>query len=161
MLTQSQGCCLCNLCAAHCRICLVCVDPRGRNMSQVNKLEAMQHRAARFATGDWRRRSSVTAMLQEFQWQSLQERRTRSKIIIFHRIINGQMAVPHSHLSTPSPYATRNTTAGKFRQLEARHHYASTFFPSTTVLWGGLDRGMTGDGAAESFRRNLALVRFD
>ena len=70
------------------------------------------------------------------------------------------MAVPHSHLSTPSPYPTRNTTANKFRHMQARTHYASTFSPSATVLWGGLNRGMTLDSAAESFQSQLALVRF-
>jgi hypothetical protein len=33
----------------------------------INKIEAVQRRAARFATGDYQRRSSVTSMLQQLQ----------------------------------------------------------------------------------------------
>ena len=135
-------------------------DPNTRNGDQVSQVEAIQRKAARFVCSDYRRDSSVSDMIQRLQWQDLQERRTRAKITILHRIINGQMAVPHSHLSTPSPYPTRNTTANKFRHMQARTHYASTFFPSATVLWGGLNRGMTLDSAAESFQSQLALVRF-
>ena len=38
-------------------------DPYGRSNTQVEKLEAMQHRAGRFAVADWRRQSSITAIL--------------------------------------------------------------------------------------------------
>ena len=42
----------------------------------INKVEAVvQRRFARFATGDYQRTSSVTAMLQQLQWQTLQSRR--------------------------------------------------------------------------------------
>jgi hypothetical protein len=36
----------------------------------INKVEAVQRRAARFATGDYQRTRSVTAMLQQRQWQT-------------------------------------------------------------------------------------------
>ena len=55
-------------------------DPNLRNADQADHLEMVQHRAARFACSDWRRTSSVTAMLQRLQWQDLQERRTRPKL---------------------------------------------------------------------------------
>jgi hypothetical protein len=40
----------------------------------INKVEAVQRWAARFATGDYQCTSSVTVMLQQLQWQSLQSR---------------------------------------------------------------------------------------
>jgi len=41
----------------------------------INKVEAVQRRAAMFATGDYQRTSIVTAMLQQLKWQTLQSRR--------------------------------------------------------------------------------------
>ena len=53
----------------------------------INKLEAMQRRAARFATGDYQRTSSLTStsMLQQLQWQSLQTRRERTQVAMLYR----------------------------------------------------------------------------
>ena len=41
------------------------------NKDTVNKIEAVQRRAARFAIGDYQRTSSVKSMLQQLQWQNL------------------------------------------------------------------------------------------
>ena len=41
----------------------------------INKLENIQRRSARFVNGDYRTTSSVTQMLQELGWQDLQSRR--------------------------------------------------------------------------------------
>ena len=41
----------------------------------INKLENIQRRSARFVKGDYRTTSSVTQMLQELGWQDLQSRR--------------------------------------------------------------------------------------
>ena len=45
------------------------------------KLEAVQRRAARFVTGDYRTTSSVSDMISNLGWESLQHRRTEAKLI--------------------------------------------------------------------------------
>jgi len=44
------------------------------------KVEAVQRSSARFTCHDYRRTSSVTAMLQKLHWDSLQQRRTTSPL---------------------------------------------------------------------------------
>ena len=51
-----------------------------------NQLEMVQRRAARFVTADYRRRHSVTLLLNQLQWQSLLQRRTHSKVTMLYRI---------------------------------------------------------------------------
>ena len=48
-------------------------DPHQRK--DIDKLERVQRRVARYVTGRWHNTSSVTSMLQDLQWRSLMERR--------------------------------------------------------------------------------------
>ena len=45
----------------------------------INKLKKCQRRAARFVIGVYSRESSVTSMLKELKWPTLQQRRTNAK----------------------------------------------------------------------------------
>jgi hypothetical protein len=49
-------------------------------LQQIYALERVQRQAARFVTGDYSSRDpgSVTRMLQQLQWDTLEERRARS-----------------------------------------------------------------------------------
>ena len=137
-------------------------DPHRRNETAAHNFEAMQNRAARFVFNDWRRDSSITAMHNRLQWGTLQERRDRTKLTILHKIINGELAIPHSHLahlSATHNHNTRNATANKYLHMQGCTHYQSTFFPSAAVLWNGLDRSVTTQKDAELFQGQLALAQ--
>jgi len=45
----------------------------------IDSLERIQRKAARFTTRDFRQRSSVTAMMRNLQWEPLAERRTKAR----------------------------------------------------------------------------------
>jgi hypothetical protein len=55
----------------------------------------VQRQAARFVTGDYssRDRGSVTRMLQQLQWDTLEERRARSRSIMLYGILNNLVEV--------------------------------------------------------------------
>ena len=53
----------------------------------INKVEAVQRRAAKIATGDYQHTSSVTAMLQQLQWQTLQSRRAYAQTVMVYRSV--------------------------------------------------------------------------
>ena len=62
----------------------------------------IQHRAARFVLNKpWNRhqRDSITDMLKELNWPSLQERRKQSRLILMYHLL----IVPDRCLPTPSP----------------------------------------------------------
>jgi hypothetical protein len=52
----------------------------------IQKLESVQRRSARFVMNDYRQTSSVTTMLNTLQWQPLAERRTRCKAVLMYRM---------------------------------------------------------------------------
>ena len=53
------------------------------------KLEMVQHRSARFTTRNYNRDSSITQILADLQWESLQNRRTKARLITLYKETHG------------------------------------------------------------------------
>ncbi len=96
-----------------------------------NQLEMVQSRAARFVTADYRRRHSVTLLLNQFQWQTLLQRRTHSKVTMLYRIHHQLVAIP---AGPPYIIYSNTTTRGHHLQLQQHHccinSYQHSFSPS-------------------------------
>ena len=60
----------------------------------IKMVEAVQGRAARFVTGDYRYTSSVTAMTESLSWETLQHRRQQAKAIMMFRIVHAMVTIP-------------------------------------------------------------------
>ena len=65
-------------------------------------LNKIQRAAARFVANNYRRKSSVTAVIQD-----LQTRRKNFRLTSLYTILNGLIAVPVSDLLTPADERTR------------------------------------------------------
>ena len=55
--------------------------------SNICKLEMVQRRYARFVCGDYRTTSSVTEMVNQLQWTTLQERRAQAKAVMIYFVL--------------------------------------------------------------------------
>ena len=64
-------------------------------VSDQNKVEKIQRKAARFVVRDFRRQSSVTEILRNLEWEPLAQRRKKSRLVLFYQTINGTVAVPN------------------------------------------------------------------
>ena len=64
-----------------------------------NALEAVQSRAARFATRRWHNTSIVTAMKHDLGWEALADRRQLARVILFYKIHHN--LCPHSDTRLP------------------------------------------------------------
>ena len=62
--------------------------------TDIQAIEKIQRRAARYVSSDYGRTSSVTSMLNELRWPSLASRRKFARLSAFYKIIH--------HLSPPS-----------------------------------------------------------
>ena len=92
----------------------------------------LQHRAACFVMNkSWYRQQhiySVTKMLTELQWPSLQDRRKRARLILMFKIVNGLLTVPDCSLPLPLT-CTRANHSIKFVHLQSSmHEYLPIFF---------------------------------
>jgi len=105
---------------------------------KITKIEAVQRSAARFTCRDYKRTSSITAMLQKLQYDSLQLRQARSRVLMLYRVRYSLVAIPASVYLQPVAAYTIGSGA-RYRQLQCcTNTYSQTFFPSTICLWNTL-----------------------
>jgi len=76
-------------------------------IKQNTKVEAVQQITPCFTCHEYSRTTSVTAMLQKLQWDTLQQRRARSRVLMLYRIRNGLVAIPASIYLQPTVVHTR------------------------------------------------------
>ena len=132
-------------------------DPYHHNA--INQIEMIQHRAARFVTNKpWRRdrRDSITAILHELNWPTLQDRRKNNRLMLFFKLVNNLLVVPHHYLPLPSFPVTRANHQLKFSHYQARTEtYRNSFFPKTTIDWNHLPYPDLHEIDLETFRLYL------
>ena len=73
--------------------------------SLINNLEAVQSKAARFVFNNYYRYSSVSEMLQQLGWPTLEDQRFEARATMIYKIINNLVHVDQRYLS----YNLRNT----------------------------------------------------
>ena len=59
----------------------------------INKIEMTQLRAARWVKNQFFQYESVTNMLSELGWRSLEDRRIDARLIMFYKIVHGYYGV--------------------------------------------------------------------
>ena len=58
-----------------------------------NQVEKVQRTAARWTCRRWRNTCSIGEMLDELEWPSLEARRNRSSMLLFHKIHSGAVSI--------------------------------------------------------------------
>ncbi|MCG7878558.1 MAG: reverse transcriptase family protein [Candidatus Thiodiazotropha endolucinida] len=111
-------------------------DPHTKE--QTHKVEMVQRRAARWTMNDWHRTTSVSSLLHQLDWQTLEQRRSVARLCLFYKIVYGYVAVPLPDyiqpVSRPSRWNSMN-----YRQLHTgRDYYKYSFFPLAIVQWNVL-----------------------
>jgi len=77
------------------------------NMCDIQKLEMIQHRAARFVYNDYSQYTSVTSLINRLQWTTLQQRRDINKLITFYKMLNGLISLEFLNTLQPNTSCTR------------------------------------------------------
>ena len=146
----------------------------------IDRVEKVQRRAARFIKKDYRSRDpgSVTRMLRECDLPSLEQRRKDNRLCFMFKISKGLVpAIPAADYITPIRHK-RKTKAKVFENCETRNFveryqnlhencyttidtrttvYRNSFFPRTISEWNQLDS--TSQPTLESFKRSLSVTR--
>ena len=70
----------------------------------VDKLEAVQRKAARFVKNCWdKERGTVTHLLKKLNWGTLQARRQKARLIMFYKAIHNLVDLPLPNHLIPLP----------------------------------------------------------
>ena len=71
-------------------------------VGDTNRIEMVQRHSTRFVHNNFNRTASVTTMLNQLNWCTLELRRNQAKLNMFYKIINNLISVPHYHLTQSS-----------------------------------------------------------
>ena len=124
--------------------------------SNKDKIERVQRRAARFVSNSFRRKASVSEMLHDLGWQSLDGCRHDQRLLLFYKIINGLASVETEDILTPADSRTRKNRSFKFKHLQANcDSYRFSLFPTTILSWNNLSFGIEKVDSVEGFKLNL------
>jgi hypothetical protein len=132
-------------------------DPWTR--ANINKIETVQRRSARFVKSDYRKHSSVTQMLQELKWPTLQERRARGRAIIMYRIVNNSIAIPISLLQVMPSERSRghkNKFIVPFSRTQVHQH---SFIPDSIRIWNKLPQEIVECQTLDSFKNRIGMMK--
>jgi hypothetical protein len=128
-------------------------DPH--TQANINKVESIQRRAARFVTNNYDPRASVTTLLQDLNWPTLQHRRQLAKLIMMYRITYHLIEIPSITYLIPSRSGTRGHNIRYLQPSTRVLAYQYSFFPSTIRLWNNLPQTLVSSGSIDTFRHSL------
>jgi hypothetical protein len=125
----------------------------------INKVEAVQRRAARFArfaTGDHKCSSSVTARLQQLQWETLQMRRAYAQTVLMYRIVYNLVDIPAEHHLNRTSLRTRVHSLRFMVPHTRTKVHRRSFFPQAIRLWNQLPGSVVEADTLDSFKTQLS-----
>ena len=99
----------------------------------------IQRRAARWVKHDYSSHSSVSNVLEDLGWRSLQNRHIDSQLVMVYKIIHGYVAIEIPPYFEKHQRYTRHMHPLSFRQIHtSATYYQKSFYPATIVLWNRL-----------------------
>ena len=122
------------------------------------QLESIHNEATRIVSGA-PKLCSIQKLLGELGWKTLQERRSKHKLIIFYKILNGLTPEYLSDLMPPlvsdiNPYNLRNSD--NVQSIRARTNiFFNSFFPSTIRAWNNLSEDIRNANTVNTFKSCL------
>ena len=122
------------------------------------QLESIHNEVARIVSGATKL-CSIQKLLEELGWETLQERRTKHKPVIFYKILNGLTPDYLSDLLLPlvretNPYNLRN--ANNIQSLCTRTNlFVNSFLPCTIRAWNDLSEDVKAADSVAAFKYRL------
>lgn len=128
-----------------------------------DKLEKVQNRAARFVMQDYKRDSSVTQMLNKLKWETLKNRRTKSRLITMyketHGLIPSNIASNLQTLDCRKHHRTRQTGVLKYNLITTNKDcFRHSLYPKSIPEWNLLDLSIRNAPSLSSFKNKLDVL---
>ena len=125
------------------------------------KIEMVQRRAARYVNNDYQPTSSVSNMLQNLGWPSLQDRRKVRRLVLFFKIHNGLAAIDTNRYLKPMNRESRHTHEMSYKVPPSKTDYHMySFFPRTIRAWNSLSLPLIETKYVEYFKTNIEELYF-
>lgn len=121
----------------------------------IDMLERVQRKAARFVTGNYSRNTSVTAMMEQLGWKSLQARRRAHRLTCLYKIQHNGMAISKEFMN-PKVTRSRRGHNQQFQLYSARLDlFKNSFFPRTIREWNELSSNVVSQASCAAFKQGI------
>ena len=139
-------------------------DPH--HQTDIEKIEKVQKRAARFVKNIPHRRSgpqpSVTAIVEDLGWETLQNRRLNNQLTLLYKTVNNQIEIPAEYHPVPNnTRESRRCHNHQFTRLQSDinvHKYS--FIPRTITDWNKLPSDVVAAKSLDLFKKRLHARQF-
>ena len=112
-------------------------DPHQKEL--INKIENIQKKAARFTTNTYDKTTSITQLIKDLNWDTLQNRRTANRLTILHKAKQGCLALPLENLLHPSLRQSRHSHPESYQIITStKNCHKYSYFPRTVIDWNNL-----------------------
>ena len=118
----------------------------------------VQRRAARFVANNYSRsEGTVTKILKDLKWTSLQERRKNIRLALMYKIHSNDIAIPiPEYIKRPTATNTRQFHPKRFQLVKAsKNVYKYSYFPNTISEWNSLPISSLESKTIEDFKTAL------
>ena len=121
---------------------------------QINKLEYIYKRAARFVTNNQiREHGNSKKNMMSLGWSPLSERRAKTKLHMLYKIINNEIHIPSDDL-IPNKRKPLNFYIPNSK-VDSHLH---SFYPSTIRMWNSLPDSLKTSNSLTSFKNSLDKI---
>ena len=138
------------------------MPPRYGRPTQIDQVETVQRRAARWIKADYGRTSSVTDMLHSLNLRRLDLRRIDSRLSLFYKIHHSQVAIPINEYLIPMTRFVRYGHSLSYRLFTATtDYYKFSYFPRTVYHWNQLPPIVAHLPTLEQFNAAVRYIEHD
>ena len=122
----------------------------------INSLERIQRQAARFCTSNFKREEgTVTKALKELEWDTLKNRRTKQRLCMMYKMVNGLVNIPLQDYVQSNERSTRFNQM-KFKQISHKAKaFQDSFFVTTVIDWNKLPADVVNSTSLDLFKNKL------
>ena len=133
-------------------------DPNHKK--RISQIEQVQRRAARWTVGNFDQRASVTQIVQNLGWRTLEQRRADARLCLFYKVVHGLVAVPLPDYIQYSNRVSRYCHSMTFRQVTtSTDYYKYSFFPLAIVQWNALPQSVACSQSLEVFKTAVCKLQ--
>ncbi len=127
----------------------------------IEKIEMVQRRAARFTLNRFHNTSSVTNMVELLGWRSLEYRRLDASLCLFYKIVNGMVLIPADQYLIPISRSTRlhHPLAFQIPHSNSDYHKFS-FFPRTIRVWNSLPHSFVSAPTIDAYKAKIQTLNY-
>ena len=118
----------------------------------IQKLESVQRRAARYATNRYHDTSSPTEMIRNLGWDSLKQRRAKIRLATLYKIMFNLVEIPREQFLIPTTSTYQSHCLNFQRPTTTTNYLKYSFFPRTIAQWNSLPYAIQSSPTLEGFK---------